>query len=615
MNEPIRILYVDDYSLDRELVRDALTKESNDFDLVEAASRTEFENALANGGFELVLSDFNILGFEGMEVLNAVHAKDADIPVIIVTGTGSEEIAVEAMKQGAADYVIKKFHHIQRLPLTIHAVLENKRIQKEKRDIDQRYRLLFENSGEAVLLTDLEGTVYDANPEACRIFQMSEGEIVERGHQGLVDLTDPRYPAAIEESKKLGKFLGELNLVRKDGAVFPAEIATIVFRDTSSNERMSWLIRDITERKQAESKIRRQLDYLNALRLIDQTIASTFDLELSLNILLTNTISLLSVDAAAVLLFNPTNNTLEYTAGLGFLTDVIRTTKINLSEDQVEKAALGRWLVQFLDQEEDQGNSLLTPVLIGENFVNYHGVPLIAKGKVIGVLILFNRSMTERDQDWIDFLNNLGGQAAIAIDNTRLFESLQKSNLELSQAYDATIEGWSRALDIRDRETEGHTLRVVERTLELCRRMGLSEGQLIQVHRGALLHDIGKLGVPDGILLKNGPLTDEEWELMRKHPAFAFEMLSPIKYLAGAVDIPYYHHERWDGTGYPRGLKEDQIPLTARIFAVVDVFDALTSDRPYRPAWTREEALAYIQSLAGIQFDPWVVEVFLEVIR
>jgi putative nucleotidyltransferase with HDIG domain len=218
-------------------------------------------------------------------------------------------------------------------------------------------------------------------------------------------------------------------------------------------------------------------------------------------------------------------------------------------------------------------------------------------------------------QEWLDFLHTLVGQAAIAIDNITLFEDLQATNQELSQAYDATIEGWSRAMDLRDKETEGHTQRVTSLTLELARAMGMEEAQLIHIRRGALLHDIGKLGIPDHILFKPDPLTPEDVEILQKHPEFAYEMLAPIAYLKPALAIPYCHHEKWDGTGYPLGLKGEQIPLEARIFAVVDVWDALRSDRPYRKAWSKEEALDHIEEQAGIHFDPQVVELFFKVIK
>jgi putative nucleotidyltransferase with HDIG domain len=211
-------------------------------------------------------------------------------------------------------------------------------------------------------------------------------------------------------------------------------------------------------------------------------------------------------------------------------------------------------------------------------------------------------------------LEALAGQAAITIDNTQLFENLQRSNLDLSHAYDATIEGWSRAMDLRDHDTEGHTLRVTDLTLKLARAMRVSKSQLTAIRRGALLHDIGKIGVPDSILLKEGKLTEEEWVLMRKHPQLARDMLMSIAYLKDSLDVPYCHHEKWDGTGYPQGLAGENIPLVARIFAIIDVWDALITDRPYRKKWTKQKARQYIKEQSGRHFDPQVVDAFLKTI-
>ena len=184
--------------------------------------------------------------------------------------------------------------------------------------------------------------------------------------------------------------------------------------------------------------------------------------------------------------------------------------------------------------------------------------------------------------------------------------------MELIAAYDATIEGWSRVMDLRDKETEGHTRRVTELALDLARTMEIENSELVHLRRGALLHDIGKMGVPDHILLKPDRLTRKEWVVMQQHPQLAYEMLKPISYLRPALDIPACHHEKLDGTGYPRGLKGEQIPLAARIFAVVDVWDALTSNRPYRNTWSREKSLAYIREQAGHHFDPSVVNAFMK---
>ncbi|TKB25142.1 HD domain-containing protein [Desulfopila sp. IMCC35006] len=193
-------------------------------------------------------------------------------------------------------------------------------------------------------------------------------------------------------------------------------------------------------------------------------------------------------------------------------------------------------------------------------------------------------------------------------------EDTRKANKALTRAYDSTIEGWGKALELRDEETEGHTQRVTEMTLLLCRVMCLDEEQCIQARRGALLHDIGKMAISDSILLKEGSFTPEERQVMQKHPVYAYQMLSSIGYLYPALDIPYCHHEKWDGTGYPRGLRGDEIPLAARIFAVADIWDALTNERRYHRAWSKDKAREHIKSLAGTHLDPHVVEKFLELV-
>jgi putative nucleotidyltransferase with HDIG domain len=212
-------------------------------------------------------------------------------------------------------------------------------------------------------------------------------------------------------------------------------------------------------------------------------------------------------------------------------------------------------------------------------------------------------------------MNMLAGQAAIAIESALMFNNHERTNMALTMAYDATIEGWSRALELRDRETEGHTQRVTEMTIQLAGAFGLAEQQIIHIRRGAILHDIGKMSIPDSILFKDGPLDLQEWEIMRQHTAIAVDLLRPIQYLAPAMDIPQYHHEKWDGSGYPNGLKGEQIPLAARLFAVVDVYDALTSNRSYRKAWSHAKTMEYIRAEAGKHFDPKVVEIFAKMLE
>jgi PAS domain S-box-containing protein len=359
----------------------------------------------------------------------------------------------------------------------------------------------------------------------------------------------------------------------------------------------------------------RQLDQLQAMHRVDQAIAASMDLRMMLNILLGHVATQLKVDAADVLLLDPCTMTLEHAAGRGFRTRAAESAHIRLGESLAGRAALERRAVQADDPAQIQENPQVAALWADEGFAAYYGVPLIAKGQVKGVLEVFHRSPLVTGRNWVSFSETLADQAAIAIDNAQLFDHMQRSNVDLALAYDAATEGWSRALDLRDRETEGHTLRVTEMTIRLAKAVGVGADELVHIHRGALLHDIGKLGVPDVILRKPGPLTEDEWTLMRQHPQFSFDMLAPIAFLQPALDIPYCHHEKWDGTGYPRGLKGEQILPAARLFAVVDVWDALMSDRPYREAWPEEKVLEYIRSLAGTHFDPEAVELFLKVMN
>jgi len=356
----------------------------------------------------------------------------------------------------------------------------------------------------------------------------------------------------------------------------------------------------------------RRLRYVQALRDIDVAITSSLELSITLNIVLEQVTTQLETDTAAILLLNPHLQTLNFAAGRGFRTNAIQRTRLRLGESYAGRAALERKTVGIPELHNDPLEPALSANLPGENFMAYFGTPLIAKGQIKGVLEVFHRSPLQPNDEWLSFFEMLARQAAIAIDNASLFSELQRSNTELIMAYDATIEGWSRALDLRDRETEGHTQRVTQLTEQLAQRLGVSDAHLVHIRRGALLHDIGKMGVPDSILHKNTDLSDEEWQIMRQHPKYAFELLLPVSYLQPALDIPYNHHERWDGQGYPRQLKGEQIPLAARIFAVVDVWDALTSDRPYHPAWSEEAALEYLRTHSGTRFDPRVVAEFIK---
>ncbi len=366
-------------------------------------------------------------------------------------------------------------------------------------------------------------------------------------------------------------------------------------------------IRRTTLHEQTEERLQR----LTSMRAIDMAIGSSLDLRMTLTVLLEHVVTQLQIDAADVLLLDPHTRILEQVASRGFRTGSAERLQVRLGEEHGGQVPLELRRVSVPDLRQDPFRGPRAALMRNEGFVSYFAAPLLVKGQVKGVLEVFHRTLLMPDPEWLEFLETLAGQAALAVDSAAMFSSLQRANFELTMAYDTTLEGWSRALDLRDKETEGHTKRVAELTVQLAKAMGVGDEELVHIRRGALLHDIGKMAIPDRILLKPGPLTEEEWAIMRKHPIYAHDLLAQIPYLRPALAIPYNHHEKWDGTGYPRGLKGLAIPSAARIFAIVDVWDALRSDRPYRPAWTEEQARAYLAEQSDKHFDPRAVETFL----
>jgi HD-GYP domain-containing protein (c-di-GMP phosphodiesterase class II)/ABC-type amino acid transport substrate-binding protein len=375
------------------------------------------------------------------------------------------------------------------------------------------------------------------------------------------------------------------------------------------------LNQELNERISAEQKVSQQVENLSALRAVGVAINASMDLPLTLNIFLDQVSSKLKVDACSILLLNQYTRNLEYAAGKGFQTSITRNSTLVLSDNTYALQAVQTRKLVIENLQANPGRQGSSPTLEKEGFVSYIGAPLISKGVVKGVMELFNRTPIPIESEWMDFLEAMAAQAAIALDNATLFESLQRANLNLTLAYDATIEGWAKALELKDGTTEGHSQRVTQMTLNLAIKMKIRNDDLVHIRRGALLHDIGKMGIPDYILLKPGPLSPDEWVIMKKHPVFAMDLLKNIPYLAPALDIPYSHHEKWNGSGYPQGLHGERIPLAARVFCIVDVWDALTSDRPYRKAWDNESTLNYIKDNSGIHFDPAVAEEFLLMIQ
>lgn len=637
------ILLVDDRP-ENLLAMDAVL-EPLDCELIKAESGEDALRQLLLHDFAVILLDVQMPGLDGYETATLIKQRELSryIPILFVTAINTEDDHVyQGYSSGAVDYIVKPFNpDILRSKVAVFADLWRKSEQIKhqtailhQKEQQEAERLLAESIQQLdrfkpPLEAILDGLLmFEAHP--WRLSYLNAGAMRRLGYEGyenvavggmqnktildlLPEFDEEQFSALLEPlaAQVQKSLVFEATLRSHDGVDAPFEILIQLVKPPLSEGRFVATFRDISEQKKASHEIQKQMQRMMALHHIDTTITASSDVRVMLSVIIDEVTALLNADAA-VLLLNADTQTLEYVLGLGFKTDALQYTRLRVGQGYAGRAALERHIIAVPNLQESPGGFAASPLLAQEHFVGYYAVPLIAKGQVKGVLEVFQRSVADIEAEWLNFLEILAGQAAIAIDNATLFDELQRSNVELILAYDTTLEGWSNALDLRDKETEGHTVRVTEITLRLAKAMGLSDQQLIHVRRGALLHDIGKMGVPDSILLKPGPLTEEEWVIMRRHPVHAFNLLSPIKFLHPALDIPHYHHEKWDGSGYPSGLKAEQIPLTARLFAVVDVWDALRSDRPYRKGWPIEKVREHIAAGSGTHFDPAVVDIFLK---
>ncbi len=653
---PLDILILEDAPADAELMQRELKKAKLTFTARRVDTREGFCQGLKGAPPDLILADYRLPSFDGIAALAIARQECPEVPFVFVSGSIGEERAIETLKRGATDYVLKE--KLVRLAPVVKRALQETVNQRKRRQAEERAQSHLRSLN--LLIAGVEKLATVRDPEAviqeiCQLVldafeahlvwlgrvepegrvrplwwagdpgvRLKEGElrladadprtgmsVVYNDHAAEVEVAPGFAPLRFQNFQTSATFplvredrtFGVLKVFSDRADFFPPERLELL-------QAYARIAAAALENARLNAQAERRLQQLGALRLIDLAITASLDPRVTLNVLLDQVTEQLGMDAAAVLLPVGGLQMLEYTAMRGFRGKVMIRSQIRLGEGFLGQAALERRLVHIPDLQA-AGEAQQAPALAREGFVTGFAVPLLAKGQVKGVLGLFHRAYFPPDGEWLEFLEALAGQAAVAIDNAALFDSLQKSHAELEMAYEATLEGWAKALELRHDETKGHSQRVVELTLRLARLLGLDDQELRHLRRGALLHDIGKIGIPDNILTKPGPLTEEEWRIMQLHPVFAYELLSPISYLRSALDIPYCHHEKWDGSGYPRGLQGEAIPLAARIFAVVDVWEALNSERPYRRAWSRDKVKKYLREQAGRHFDPRVVEVFL----
>ncbi len=622
----IQVLYGEHNVSDIDLTRRFLKTHAPQIELDVVTTADDMYEHIANPpdgkNYDAFMVDYHLPGHGPIELINKIRGDEIDAPIIVITGLGSEEAAVEILKLQNTDYVVKTSGYLMRLP----AILENahhlvmlQREQEALRKSEARFRLLAENAVDIIFrIRVLPAVAVEyISPAAAKITSYSLDELY----------TDPfilfKNSLEKQDSQSLSKWLLStknptviLPFTRKDNINIWLELGyNLIRNDQGDLEFIEGIGRDITERIEADHHLREQMERINALHQIDKAITSSFDLRVTYQVLLDQLRQVLHVDSATILQFESELIQYQFLTGLGFKTpESTLRTALRHSPMPSEAIASKKTIQMNLGSSQIFSPSL-AEILSNEKFVKYIATPMVIKGQIKGVLEVYNKSEFEPGREWISFFEALAQQAAIALDNSQNFFELQKSQSVLLQAYDDTLMGWANFLDLRDKETEGHTVRVLERTMKAAQRLGVRDEDMEHLRRGVLLHDIGKVGVPDNILNKPGPLTDEEWVIMKKHPDYAYQMLSPISFLKQALDVPYSHHEKWDGSGYPRGLKGKEIPFTARIFTVFDVYDAITSNRPYNKARSKDEAIAYLRENVGVIFDPDIIDVCIDVIN
>lgn len=618
----VSILLIEDEEAHSELVRRAFESRGDHVRLFVANSLSIARAHLEKHSPDLIVADWRLPDGEGVELLSD-KPTNAQAPVVIMTSYGNERIAVDAMKAGALDYVVKSEATLVDMPHIADRAIrqwrmmtERKRIQDNLRESEERFRSFVEQSSDGVALLDEQGIVIEWNHANEQITGLLVTQVIGKRfwdvlHQLVLparrtqdhydDLQSKVRQALVDGQAEYFQRPVEM-VIHKPTGEQRAILQTTFPIQTNNGHRVGSITRDVTERLQREHELQAIADLSLALR------AAPTRTEM-LPIILTQIVTVLQVENASIEMLEPQTGDAVVELGYGGWQSAVGLRIPRDAGLNVRIHATGK---PYLNNDLLNDPLLYRPDLL----LDCHsgaGAPMLAHGEMIGFLWIGRKTIIAESE--VRLLAAIADIAANAIRRATLYEQTLRNAQELAGAYDATIAGWARAMDLRDQEISGHSLRVAEMTLRLARAVGIPENELVHIRRGALLHDLGKMALPDKILHKPSALTPEEWQVMRRHPAYAYDMLSPIAYLRPALDIPYCHHEKWDGSGYPRGLEGEAIPFAARIFSVIDVWDALRSARPYRPPRPSQEVYEYIRDRAGSCFDPQVVQVFLTLIQ
>jgi len=484
-------------------------------------------------------------------------------------------------------------------------------------DSEQKYRMLIEHSNDAIFLI-VDGTFELVNHQFCCWFHLSQTDILQKPLLNIQKFVSPSskdqlYPMLTQlcSSENENKTF-EIEMIHNSECPFFVEAAATSFSYRGLNA-TQFVLRDITKRKITEKAEHEQRIFAEALVDSASALNSTINFDELMDRILSNLYKVVPYDASTILLIDKEGKKAEVVASRGYEQRSpdgwITNFSLPVASTPNLRQMVQTGLPMAIPDPQHDPNWIIYPE--ASWIKSYIGAPIRVKESTIGFLSLDSETEGFYTPDLANRLLAFADQVGLALNNARMLRDLQRSNIELTNAYITTLQGWSKALELRDSETEGHTQRVLDLTLNFSKLLGISTEDLTQLRYGVLLHDIGKIGIPDSILFKTSSLNDEEWGKMKLHPVYAYQILSPIDYLKKAVEIPYCHHERWDGSGYPRGLKGREIPLSARIFSIVDVWDGLRSERVYHSSWTEEEVVNYLRDQSGKMFDPELVEFFI----
>lgn len=487
----------------------------------------------------------------------------------------------------------------------VRDVSERRHAEEALQRSQEQLQAVVQTANEAIITIDENQRIAFWNDAAQQLFGYSSNEML---GAPLTQIVPERYRVLSQtisertfagEEMQLAQKTLETVAVDHSGREFPVEISFAAWR-TGEGRFLTAIMRDISDRKERENEI-------SAISMLSAALRKAPTLKEMLPVIVQQVVTLINCDAVSIKMIDLQNGDYVVEAGHGPWLSSVGTrqrkgTGIN--------AIIADTLQPYVTHDFAHDPNLASSYWAESGIESCIGVPLIAQEQLIGFIWVGAASHIIPGK--VRLLSAISDIAASAIHRASLHEQTRKAAASLAKAYDTTLEGWAHALELRDQETEGHTRRVVEKTIDLAKAMGIVNPQTLEnIRRGALLHDIGKMGIPDSVLLKPSTLNDHEREIMRRHPEYAYTMLNQIEYLRPSLQIAYCHHEKWDGTGYPRGIKGEDIPIEARLFAIVDVWDALTSDRPYRKAWSQSDARRYIAQQSGKHFDPRVSEVFL----